>query len=333
MKKVFSVIGSFILCGLGFIFFTAIFSSLYIVPVFPVILAVLIYFFTKTQRTFIKKKATPIYQLTEGLVKIEGMVNAPATLETPFFKEQCIGYSYKRAEIYVDSDGMEHENNITQQSNFLEFYLSNATGKIKVNPDGLSLTHLPAKSKDVRKIRHKERTLKNGDEITILGNVVKNEKHEFELQKLGKSPFTVSTEAIISQQHKAFRTIKFLLPYIILMYVLVNYFLFFAPIKIQMKQNDIFVYFSFFGMPILAIISGSIGNKMDGFSKLFFSNLAGICLGVSILTFPLLCLLFVKETEFYRILCIWSSVFFCTTLAFIMNYRRLDGIFETPKKQ
>lgn len=330
MKGIFSGVLSYVVMGAILMLFMLFFFNRYIVPVLPVILAVIVYFFTKTQRTLIKKKLTPIYELTEGLVKIEGRASALSVFESPFFKEECIGYSYEQAKIaYDDETGSEYTVSAVQSDKCQDFYLTNSTGKIKVIANRINFSFLQKQVKVVGNIKHTERTLKNADVVSVLGNAIKNNKAEFELQKLAENPFVVSNEAIISKQQKAFRAIKFLLPYIVLMYIGVNYFLFFAPIKIQMEKNTAFILFSFFGMPILAVVLGLIGNRMEGFGKLFFSNLAGICFGVTLLTFPLLCLFFTIELEFYRIVCIWITVLVCNTLAFVTNFKRLDGLFKT----
>ncbi|MDR6969611.1 hypothetical protein J2X31_003644 [Flavobacterium arsenatis] len=332
MKSVFSGILGLVAMVVFCSIFMLIFFNQFIVPVFPVIVAVVVYFLTKTQRILIKKKYIPINQLSEGLVKIEGKINASTTLETPYFKDQCIGYSYEKAEIdYDDETGNEYTKSAVLKNNFQEFYISDATGKIKVNPEGLNLTFLTGKSKVISKTRHTERTLKNDDEITILANAVKNKWNEFELQKSDGNPFTISDKTNISKQEKSFQIIKLLLPYLVLMYVGVNYFLF-TPIEIQIEQNEIFPYFAIFGMPILAIILGLIGSRFEGFANLILSNLAGTCFIVALLTIPLLCLFLMIEIEFYRIICIWTTIFVCTTIAFVMNFKRLDGLFEKDEK-
>ncbi|WP_124587263.1 hypothetical protein [Pedobacter sp. KBW06] len=316
--------------------FTLVFFSHFIIPIFPVIVAIFIIYVTRTQRLLLKTKQTPIYNLNTGLVKIQGTVEALKILETPFFKAQCICYSYENASVSYTEDGSDHVTNATQSNDFQDFYLVNETGRIKVIADHLNLSFLPAQVKTIHSIkqnesdiRHTERTLKNGDLINVMGNAVKNEQQHFELRAEPKSPLVISTSAIENRTEKGFRAMRYLTPYILLMYISVNYFLFFAPVKLHLEKNTAFILFSFFGMPILAVILGLAGNRMYGFLKVFFSNLAGICFSVSILSFPLLCLLFATETEFYRIICIWLSVFSCTTLAFVINYRKLDEIFNT----
>lgn len=314
------------------------FSNRFIVPVLPIILALIVFWVTKTQRTLIKKKSAAIYALSEGLVKIEGKVSATKTFETPYFKQQCIAYIYEEGNITYDSDtGSERVNKTLRKEDFQDFYLSNATGKIKVIITKLNLEFLTAKTDTLHSfryavddIRYTERTLKNGDFISVLGYAVKNNKHEFELREQVATPLVISTPDSEDKTRKAFKILKDLLPYLILMYLAVNYFLF-APIKINIVESEVFPYFAIFGMPILAIVFGVIGNRFKGSIRLFLTNLSGICFCVSFLTFPLVCLFYMIKVEFFRVFCIWATIFICTTLAFIMNHRKLNGYFEKDK--
>jgi len=328
MNSFFKGILTFVI-SIGFLLLVfLIFLSKIIVPVFPIIIGAIAYFGGKTQRILIKKKYTPINNLSEGLVKIEGKVNSTTTLETPYFKDECIGYSYEKADIdYFEESGDEYTTSAIIKSDFPDFYLSDATGKIKVNADGLDVTFISVKTKKIKKIRHSERTLKNGDEITILGTVVKNNWNELILQKSEENPFTISDKSTITRQEKSFKVLKLLLPYLILMYVGVNYFLFFAPVK-NFGKSDAFLYFSIFGMPILGLAFNYIGKDSEGFMKVFFSLLASIFFGVMLLSAPLIFLFLMIELDFYRIICIWLTILICTTLAFVFNYKKLDGVFD-----
>lgn len=249
-------------------------------------------------------------------------------METPYFKDECVGYNYEKAEIdYFEESGDERTVSAIYKNDCLEFCLSDSTGKIKVNPTDLDVTFLDVKTKKIKKIRHSERTLKNGNEITILGTVVKNNWNELILQKSDENPFTISDKTVISRQEKSFQMLKLLLPYIILMYVGVNYFLFFAPEK-NLGKSDAFSYFSIFGMPILGLAFNYIGKNSADFMKVLFSLLASICLGVTFLSVPLIFLFLMIKLDFYRILCIWLTILVCTTLAFVINFKRLDGLFK-----
>lgn len=328
MKKLFSQLPTWLVLLVVMALFTLVFFNIYILAILPLVVGIFVYFITKTQRTFIKKYYTSIDNLSEGIVKIEGKIEAEKTLESPYFKEECISYTYKDANIdYDDETGSEYTKNAILKSEFQDFYISDATGKIKVNSKGLDISFLSIKTKLIGKKRHTERTLKYGDEITIIGTAVKNNENKIELQKSDKNPFTVSDHTNINNQKQVFRTINFFLPYIIFMYILVNYFLF-APLKINIKENEIFPYFAIFGMPILAVILGIIGNQFEGFIKQFLSNFAGICFFVALLTIPLICLFYIIELEFSRIICIWLNILVCTTLAFVFDYKKLDGVFD-----
>ena len=114
------------------------------------------------------------------------------------------------------------------------------------------------------------------------------------------------------------------------MYFGINYFLF-APIKFHIEESEVFPYFAIFGMPILALILGLVGNRFDGFAKLILTNLGGICFSAFFLTFPLICLFYIIKLEFARIFCIWATILICTIIAFVMNHRKLENYFDQDK--
>jgi hypothetical protein len=331
LKSFLSNILIWLLIIIAIAIFTFVVSNRFIVPAVPLFLVLIILKVTKSQRTLINKKPTPIYELTEGLVKIEGIISAHKSFETPHFKQQCIAYIYEEGNVTYDSEtGSENVNKTFRKEEFQDFCLSNATGKIKVIITRLNLSLLPAKTETLHSIkyavddiRYTERTLKNGEMISVLGYAVRNDNHQFELREQGDKPFVIGTPDVEDETRKSFKVLKGLWPYFILMYVGVNYFLF-APLQIQIQESEIFPYFAIFGMPFLAIVLILIGNRFKGLAHLFLINLAGICFSVSFLTFPLLCLFYMIKLEFSRIICIWVTIFVCTTIALVMNHRRLD---------
>jgi hypothetical protein len=328
-------IGVLVFIGLGIALYIGLSFSRILVPLFPFIAGFLVWYTTKTQRKLIKTATTPIYQITEGWVKIQGTVSASKTFKTPYFKHECIAYSYRKADIsYHSEDNTEREGSVIIEEEFQDFYLTNATGKIKVILTRVNLALLPAKSEIIHSIkyavddiRYTERTLKNGDLISVLGYAIKNSNYHFELNEHGNRPLVIATPDFEDKTKKSFKVFKYLLPYFILMYLAVNYFLFFAPVKQHMEISTAFVLFIFFGMPILGVVFGVIGSRFSGFAKDLISGMGGICIVVSLLSFPLLCLLFMTKTEFYIIECVWASVLLCTTLAFAINYRKIEGAF------
>jgi len=329
-------IGVLVLIGLGIALYIGLSFSRILVPLFPVIAGLLVWYATRAQRKLIKTATTPIYQIAEGWVKIQGTVSASKTFETPYFKQECIAYTYRKANIGYDSeDNTERENSIIIEEEFQDFYLTNATGKIKVILTSLNLALLPAKSDTIHSIkyavddiRYTERTLKNGDLISVLGYAIKNRNYHFELNEQGDQPLVIATPDYEDKTKKSFKVFKHLMPYFILMYLAVNYFLLFAPVKHHIGVSTAFVLFIFFGMPILGVVFGVIGSRLSGLVKDLISGIGGICFVVSLLSFPLLCLLFMTKTEFYIIERVWTSILFCTILAFAISYRKIEGAFD-----
>jgi hypothetical protein len=328
-------IGILVFIGLGIALYIGLSFSRILIPLFPIIVGLLVWYTTKSQRKLINTSTIPIYQIAGGWVKIQGTVSASKTFETPYFKQECIAYTYRKANIGCDSeDNTEREGSVIIEEEFQDFYLTNATGKIKVILSSLNLTLLPARSDVIHSIkyavddiRYTERTLKNGDLISVLGYAIKNSNYQFELSEHGNRPLVIATPDFEDKTKKSFKVFKYLMPYFILMYLAVNYFLFFAPVKQHMEISTAFVLFIFFGMPILGVVFGVIGSRLSGFVKDLISGIGGICLAVSLLSFPLLCLLFMTKTEFYIIERVWASVLFCTTLAFAISYRKIVEAF------
>ena len=168
IKAVGQKTGCLVLFGIVIALYIGLSFSRILIPLFPIIVGVLIWYTTKTQRKLIKTATTPIYQIAEGWIKIQGTVSASKTFETPYFKQECIAYTYRKANISYDSeDNSERENSATVEEEFQDFYLTNATGKIKVILNKLNLAFLPSKTDTKHSIkyavdntRYTERTLK-----------------------------------------------------------------------------------------------------------------------------------------------------------------------------
>jgi len=329
-------IGCLLIMGIGLVLFLGLAFSLILVPILPPVMGILIWYVTKTQRKLVRTETTPIYQIAEGWVKIQGNVSALKTFVTPYFKQECIAYTYEEGNITYDSEsGSEHVSKTSSRKEFQDFHLSNGTGKIKIIIKDLNLTLLEAKSDTkhsikyaVDDIRYTERTLKNGDLISVLGYAVKNSNYAYELTAQANQPLVIATPDFEDKTIKSFRVFKYLMPYLVLMYLSVKYFLFLAPGRPREEQNTAFAISSFFGVPILGVLFGVIGAKLSGFGKDFFFCLGGICFFVALLSFPLLCLLYMVGTNQSTIIRVWASIFICTTLTMVLNYRKLEGAFD-----
>lgn len=323
------------LIGVSALLFIALTFSHLIILFAPLLIGGFVWYTTKMPRKLLKTKFTPISLLNEGLIKVSGTISASATYFTPYFKQECIGYNYKKANITYDSEtGSENEREVTIEEQFQDFYLTDATGKVKVTAPKFNLAFLPAKTDTIHSIkyavadvRHTERTLKNGDSISIMGYARKNDNYGFDIIEKPNHPLVISNAEFENESKKSFKTFKYLLPYIIIMYLSVNYFVFLAPVH-HWPKNDALVVFGFFGVPILGLIFGALGNREIGFFKVFFSVLGGTLLLVSLLSFPLLCLLLITKTAFYTTVCVWLCIFFSVLLGFSVNHKKLRELAE-----
>jgi len=319
------------LLGISAVLFVALFFTHLSIAIAPVIAGIFVWNAIKTQIALIKIPFTPIHLLSDGLVKIRGTITAPQTYTTPFFKQECIGYHYKKANITYDSEtGSEYERDATTEEVFQDFYLADTTGKVKVTAPRINLNFLPVKTDTLHSIkyavddiRHSERTLKNGDTISVMGYAQRNNSFHFEIVEQHDKPLVISTSDFEADSKKSLKIFKNLLPYFVIMYLSVNYFVMFAPVHKNWPQNDALIVFAIFGMPVLGIILAIIGKNRFGFLKILFSILGGTLLIVWLLTFPLLCLLLMIKTAFYTIACVWLSIFFSVLMGICINYKKL----------
>jgi len=79
-----------LLIGLGIALYIGLTFSRILVPLLPIIIVILVWYITKAQRKLIKTATTPIYQISEGWIKIQGKVSAPKTFETPILSKNVL---------------------------------------------------------------------------------------------------------------------------------------------------------------------------------------------------------------------------------------------------
>ncbi|RZL30536.1 MAG: hypothetical protein EOO96_17940, partial [Pedobacter sp.] len=103
-KEIGLKIGCLLMIGIGFVLFLGLAFSQILIPLLPPLIGIFIWYVTKTQRKLVRTETTPIYQIAEGWVKIQGNVSAPKTFVTPYFKQECIAYTYEEGNITYDSE-------------------------------------------------------------------------------------------------------------------------------------------------------------------------------------------------------------------------------------
>jgi hypothetical protein len=96
--------------------------------------------FLKYQRTLPTSK---IRSVAMGLAEIEGSLESIETMLSPIKKKECIGYRYQIERISTDKDGDKSYTTIFDETICNPFYISDETGKIKVDPDKIEFVYGP----------------------------------------------------------------------------------------------------------------------------------------------------------------------------------------------
>lgn len=316
-------LGSFVLVSLGFLF------AKFLVPIVPLVIAILLVF-TKSQfkaTNFSKQKK--VSELTEGPARLAGKaIISEGELISPFFKEKCIGYHYLKEE-YIPNDDGYSTNILLEQSARKDFRLETDYGSIAVNATKLILKDLAKRVKNehslkrnVNDLAYIESLLKNKDEVVIVGTVIKNEKGQLEIAKVGKALFFATTKEKVQEVKMGFQLLSRLSPWLVMMYFSVNYFLLFAP-SLNIPTYEVFPYVAIFGLPIIFVVLAFATKDKEGFISKVLQFIAGVCFFTSLLNFPLIILFYTIELEFYRIFCIFLSIAIFTTFALGFNYKHL----------
>ncbi|MFC3561418.1 hypothetical protein [Pedobacter jamesrossensis] len=312
-----------------FIIGFGVFYAKFLVPIVPIALGLLAYYTTNKLRASTFGKPQKIYELNEGQVLVEGtVIKLEAELISPYFRETCIGYLYKEIEYVPTDDDYNEELKVTKTA-CNDFTLSTSSGTIKIKGNELDFKKLKPRTytehslkPKINDIGHAEYLLKNNDEIVIIGTAIKNIYQRFEIAKLNNELFFVTTRNKIEDQKINYQILVRLFPWMCVLYLIVNYFLFFAPSN-DMPKSDVFAFVSIFGLPVLFVVFFLIGrDKKDWFSQVF-QYLAGVCIFSSLLSFPLIILFYMIELEYYKIFCIVISIVSVTALALMFNYKKL----------
>ncbi|WP_026976785.1 hypothetical protein [Flavobacterium tegetincola] len=316
-------LGLFVLVSLGFLF------AKFLVPIVPLVIAILLVF-TKSQfKATIFSKQKKVFELTEGPARLAGKaIISEGELISPFFKAKCIGYHYMEEE-YIPNDDGYSTNILVEQFACKNFRLETDYGSIAVNATELILKELAKRVKNehslkrnVNDLAYIESLLKNKDEVVIVGTVIKNEKGQLEIAKVGKALFFATTKEKVQEVKMGFQLLSRLLPWLVMMYFSVNYFLFFAP-SLNIPTYEVFPYVAIFGLPIIFVVLAFATKDKEGFICKVLQFIAGVCFFTSLLNFPLIILFYTIELEFYRIFCIFLSIVIFTTLALAFNFNHL----------
>ena len=316
----------------------AVFFTKFLVPILPLIIGGIAYFSTIKLRNATFKTPQKVYELSEGQVLLEGSV-LPLEQEiiSPYFKEICVGYLYKEIEYVPIEDGYRNDVK-TEVAECQNFTLNTNSGNIRINGAGLDLNQISPRKynqhsikPDINDVGHLEYLLKNNDQVIIIGNAVKNIYQRLEIGKKDNEPYFVTTRSKIEQQKISFQVLKRLIPWMCILYLVVNYILFFAP-NVSMPKNDVFAFVAIFGLPILFIIFWIIGRDKNDFISQTFQYLASVCIFSSLLSFPLIILFYTIGLPFYKIYYTFISIIAVVALGIIFNLRKLTAYDQQYEK-
>ena len=305
------------------------FFAKFLVSIVPLLIGSLVFYTSKKYRALIFSAPQKIREITAGQVLLEGtVIKYDEELTSPYFKEKCLGYVYQQTE-YISTDDGYDTKVLLDETDFKSFKLSTNFESIKVDGKQLDLKQIKPSTytehslkPNVNDIVHSEYLLKNGEQIVLVGTAVKNFNRGYEIAKVGKEPFFVTTRNKIEEQRISFQVLKSLFPWMVIIYIVVNYFLFFAPSR-NMPKSDLFAVLVFFGFPIMFIVFWQIGQNGKDWLSQIFQYLAGVCILTSLLTFPLLILFYMIDLDFYRIFYIVISVLSINALGLLFNYKKL----------
>ncbi len=315
----------------------ALFFAKFLIPIIPILIVVVVFYYSKEIKATLFTSGKSLHGLAEGSIKLEGKATVlDEQILSPYFNEPCIGFQYTEEESVPTSDGYNTEI-LSQKKMCKDFTLTTKTGTIKINADRIKMSDLEVRKKtvhsltfNVNDITHVERILKNDDEVVIIGDVMRK-SGRLEIAKLENNAFFVTTKSKIEGLKVSYQIFLQLMPWAAILYLTVNYFLFFAPIK-EVPKNDAITYFFIFGLPILFIVFWLIGKEGESFPARIFQYLASVCIITSILSFPLLIVFHMIELAYYRIFCIMLSILAINAIMILVNSKQLTALNDDYKK-
>ncbi|QEH43246.1 hypothetical protein [Chitinophaga sp. XS-30] len=171
--------------------FSAVLLLIIIVPVIAAILPSNKNRFLKYQRTL---PTSRIRSVAMGLAEIEGVLEGIAIMRSPIGKKQCIGYRYRIEDISTDKDGDKSYSTIFDEITCNPFYVSDETGKIKVNPEKMEFVYVPEDEMySSGGKRYTQFLIKENDKMLLIGKagLAENNQPVFEYEAV-KGVFAIA---------------------------------------------------------------------------------------------------------------------------------------------
>jgi len=300
-------------------FAVAAFFGKFLIIVIPLVICVLVLIASRRYVSLTRLKTDTIGELkNDGVVKLHGKVMSRQAFQSPLKQKSCIGYHYKVEDISTDDEGHSSYATVSAEDKCYDFTLSDYTGSIYVRSANLSLSLLKPQMETRGNRRHSEKCFESGQQLTVVGFAVYNSSSfKYELEGKGKSSFFVADAAAADKVKNALKMLTRFLPFGLLIYAAVCYFLLYYKPVHPHEEKTAFTMFAFFGMPILFIILAVFSRKNDATAG-FFGILAAICILTLLISFPLMICLYMFNTPHETIQWIWLSILTGITLFFMI---------------
>ncbi|HEX9601251.1 MAG TPA: hypothetical protein VF985_07175 [Mariniflexile sp.] len=182
----------------GFMVVALFFASFYYLGFYSVLLPLIIVpvlwgILPSNKNKFLKYQSTlptsKIRSVAMGLAEIEGSLKVIEPLLSPINKKKCIGYRYRIENISTDKDGDKSYTTIFDETTCNPFYMSDETGKIKVNPNKMEFVYMD--EDDMYSSGGKRYTqflIKENDKMLLIGKcgLAENNQPVFEYEDIKK---------------------------------------------------------------------------------------------------------------------------------------------------
>lgn len=190
-KPLWKKIGGFIVVALFFVsfYYFGFYSIVLLFIIIPVLSAILPSNknkFLKYQRTLPTSK---IRSVAMGLAEIEGTLQGIEPMLSPIKNKKCIGYRYRIEDISTDKDGDKSYSSIFDETVCNPFYVSDETGKIKVNPDKIEFVFVENDEMySSSGKRYTQFLIKENDKMLLIGKsgLEENNQPVFEYEAIKK---------------------------------------------------------------------------------------------------------------------------------------------------
>lgn len=151
----------------------------------------LIFFFGGKQKKKNQKIRTinfsNINNLTSGLIKVKGKLRVIETIKSPIFNQDCIGYTHSKFSRNIfNSSGRRKWIKSYSFSDCVNFYIEDASGKIKIKAKGISIevnTNKSEKKLSKKELEEEKLLIADNKEYILVGTATMTKKGTIEIKK------------------------------------------------------------------------------------------------------------------------------------------------------